>query len=693
MMKLQPVLVHLPKVPRQKQFSLPHFICICLLLFPLTTVVVLVVEVCDGFTLSSRPIIPYLSQQQQAGRGKDTVVPHLEWYHPNERRVFASSSSSSSLLYGKKDKRKNSGGGGGNQRQSQPQQEKQSVKDARFDAMTRQFMFTLVGLTKTLPDKSKQILKNIHLSFYPGAKIGVVGLNGSGKSTLLKIMAGVDTEFDGIARPLPGISIGYLSQEPTLPYDTVQECVDDAVQSSKAILEEYNTLTLQLGNPDLTPDEMNSILAKTEVLTNQIDAGELWELDRIVQRAMDALRVPNGDAMTATLSGGEKRRVALCRLLLRNHDLLLLDEPTNHLDTDSIAWLEQYLAKFKGTVVCITHDRYFLENVAQWILELDRGEGIPHEGNYSSWLAAKNARLMAEAKKETFQSKALQQELEWIRTNPKAKGNKSKARLNRYEELLSYTPREVRNAGQIWIPPGPRLGDVVIDLKDVRKSFGDRLLIDDLSFSLPKASILGVVGPNGAGKSTLIKLLLGKELPDSGTITIGETVKMVSVGQERMDELDPKKTVYEEISNNLDELELGTQSVMSRAYLSWFGFRSGQQQAIVGNLSGGERNRVQLAKILKDGGNFIILDEPSNDLDHEVLRSLEDALLDFAGCAMVVSHDRYFLDRIATHILACEGDSKWFFFPGNYAEYEANRLQRLGETSIKRITYAPLVNA
>jgi energy-dependent translational throttle protein EttA len=628
-------------------------------------------------------IVPFSQQQQKR------YFQYVDAYNNAKSRVLV-------ILNGKKDKRKNSGSGSGSYSSSnnkQPQQEKQSIKDGRLDAMTRQFMYTLIGLTKTLPDKSKQILKNIHLSFYPGAKIGVVGLNGSGKSTLLKIMAGIDTEFDGIARPLPGISIGYLSQEPELTYETVQECIDEAVQSSKSVLDEYNQLSVQLGDANLSNDEMNQILTRTEELTNEIDANGLWELDRIVSRAMDALRVPSGHVKTNILSGGEKRRVALCRLLLKNHDLLLLDEPTNHLDTDSIAWLEQYLAKFKGTVVCITHDRYFLENVAQWILELDRGEGIPHEGNYSSWLAAKNARLLREAKKETAQSRAMVQELDWIRTNPKAKGNKSKARLNRYEELLSYTPREVRNAGQIWIPPGPRLGDIVIDVQNVRKSFNDRLLMDDLSFSMPKAGILGVVGPNGAGKSTLIKLLLGKEQPDSGTITIGDTVRMVSVGQERMDELNPDKTVYEEISGNLDELELGTQSVMSRAYLSWFGFRSAQQQAIVGNLSGGERNRVQLAKILKDGGNFIILDEPSNDLDHEVLRSLEDALLDFAGCAMVVSHDRYFLDRIATHILACEGDSKWHFFPGNYAEYEANRIARLGETSIKRITYAPLVNA
>jgi energy-dependent translational throttle protein EttA len=453
--------------------------------------------------------------------------------HPSRRLSVRSISPSWSTLYGKKDKRKGGGGGkvGGGSRM--PQQEKQSVKDARFDAVTRQFMFTMVGLTKTLPDKSKQILKNIHLSFYPGAKIGVVGLNGSGtrrvsfvvvpflalnpvyhvfvatacmltlsalsigKSTLLKIMAGVDSEFEGTARPLPGASIGYLSQEPELPFATVQECVDDAVRSSKAILDEYNTLSMRLAEPDLPEAETNRILAKTEELTNQIEANNLWELDRMVSRAMDALRVPPGNALTAVLSGGEKRRVALCRLLLKNHDMLLLDEPTNHLDTESIAWLEQYLSKFKGTVVCITHDRYFLENVAQWILELDRGEGIPHEGNYSSWLAAKNARLMGEAKKETAQTRAMAMELEWIRSNPKAKGNKSKARLNRYEELLSRTPPEVRTSGQIWIPPGPRLGNNVVDVQGLRKSFGDRLLIDDLTFSIPPASILGVVGPNG----------------------------------------------------------------------------------------------------------------------------------------------------------------------------------------------------
>lgn len=618
--------------------------------------------------------------------------------HQLARTPFAVANCESSpvALFGKKDKRKKGGGGGGGNksRGQQPQQEKQSVKDARFDANTRQFMFTMVGLSKVLPDKSKTILKNINLSFYPGAKIGVVGLNGSGKSTLMKIMAGVETEFEGVGVPLPGASIGYLPQEPQLEFETVQECVDDAVKSSQKILDDYNTLSMKLADPDLTDDEMNSIMTKTEDLTNQIEAGNLWELERMVSRAMDALRVPAGDAKTAILSGGEKRRVALCRLLLENHDMLLLDEPTNHLDAQSISWLEQFLADFKGTVVAITHDRYFLENISEWILELDRGEGIPHEGNYSSWLESKNNRLLAEKKDQTNTAKAIKAELEWIRGNPKAKGNKSKARLNRYDELLAAgAPTELRNAGQIYIPPGPRLGDVVVDATGLRKSFGDRLLIDNLDFSLPKAGIVGIVGPNGSGKSTLIKMLLGKEQPDSGELKIGDSVQIVSVGQERMDELSPDKTVFEEISGGVDELELGTQTVLSRAYLSWFGFKGGTQQSLVKNLSGGERNRVQLAKILKEGGNLICLDEPSNDLDVEVLRSLEDALLNFAGSAIVVSHDRAMLDRVATHILACEGDSKWFFFPGNYAEYEANRIERLGETSIKRITYAPLINA
>ena len=436
------------------------------------------------------------------------------------------------------------------------------------------------------------------------------------QSTLLKIMAGVDTEFDGIARPLPGASIGYLPQEPQLEYETVQECIDEAVKSSQAIIDEYNEESMKLADPDISDDEMAATMEKIERLGNQIEAAGLWELERVVSRAMDALRVPPGDAKTAVLSGGEKRRVALCRLLLQNHDMLLLDEPTNHLDTQSIAWLEQFLDQFKGTVVCITHDRYFLNNVAGWILELDRGAGIPHEGNYADFLEAKEKRLAEEKKQETASAKAIQSELEWIRTNPKAKGNKSKARLNRYEELLAAAaPKELRNAGQIYIPPGPRLGDVVIDVTNLRKSFGDRLLIDNLDFSLPPAGIVGVVGPNGAGKSTLIKMLTGFEKPDNGEIKIGETVNIVSVGQDRMEELNADKTVFEEISGGLDEIELGTQTVASRAYLSWFGFKGQSQQARVGNLSGGERNRVQLAKLLKAGGNLIILDEPSNDLD------------------------------------------------------------------------------
>mmetsp|Transcript_5212 Transcript_5212/g.15225 ORF Transcript_5212/g.15225 Transcript_5212/m.15225 type:complete len:651 (-) Transcript_5212:2298-4250(-) len=591
-------------------------------------------------------------------------------------------------LYGKKKK----GGQGGNSFKQRPQ-EKQRVKDARFDAATRQFMFTMVGLSKVLPDGSKKILDNIHLSFYPGAKIGVVGLNGSGKSTLLKIMAGVDTEFDGVARPLPGASIGYLPQEPKLEYETVQECIDEAVKSSQMLLDEYNEYSMKLADPDITDDEMAETLERIEKLNGSIEAGDLWELDRVVSRAMDALRVPPGDAKTENLSGGEKRRVAMCQLLLQNHDMLLLDEPTNHLDAESIAWLEQFLDKFQGTVVCITHDRYFLNNVAGWILELDRGSGIPHEGNYETFLEAKNKRLVEEKKAETASAKAVANELEWIRSNPKAKGNKSKARLARYDELLAAAaPKELRNSGQIYIPPGPRLGDVVIDVQNLRKSFGDRLLIDGLGFSLPPAGIVGVVGPNGAGKTTLIKMLTGLEQPDEGEIKIGDTVKIVSVGQERMEVLDDKKTAFEEVSEGLEEIELGTQSIQSRAYMSWFGFKGQSQQARVANMSGGERNRLQLAKLLKAGGNLIILDEPSNDLDVEVLRSLEEGLLEFAGCALIVSHDRYMLDRLCTHILACEGDSKWHFFPGNYGEYEADKIKRLGETAVKRITYAPLMN-
>jgi len=604
--------------------------------------------------------------------------------------ISPSATTTTTNLHAKKKKNKNY-----STPKQPPKQEKASVQNQRFNDATSQFMFTILKLSKTLPDKSKKILNNINLCFYPGAKIGVVGLNGSGKSTLLKIMAGIDSEFDGTARPLPGASIGYLPQEPTLPHDTVQECVDAAVASQRAVLEEYNDVSMKLADPDLSPDDLDSLMNKLERMGDDIEAQNLWDLDRTVERAMDSLRLPPPDAKTGVLSGGEKRRVSLCMLLLSRHDMLLLDEPTNHLDAESIAWLEQFLGDFKGTVVCITHDRYFLENVAGWILELDRGEGIPFEGNYSGWLEAKNKRLEEEKKDATAVAKLIKSELEWVRGNPKAKGNKSKARLRRYDELMaSGAPKELRTAGQIYIPPGPRLGDVVIDVEGVKKVFGDRLLIDDLTFSLPKAGIVGVIGPNGAGKSTLINMLQSKLEPDGGTINVGSTVSMIGVGQERMDELDPTKTVFEEITGGLDEIELGAggTTVAGRAYTSWFGFKGGQQQAVVGNLSGGERNRVQLAKLLKSGANLIILDEPTNDLDVETLRALEEALLNFAGCALVVSHDRYFLDRIATHILAFEGDSKCFFFEGNYAEYEENRIKRLGQQSIKRIKYAPLVN-
>lgn len=476
-----------------------------------------------------------------------------------QQHTSSTPTTTTTTLFGKKkggspgpNYKKTSGGG------QQQKQEKASVKEARFDAATRQFMFTLVGLTKTLPDKSKDILKNINLSFYPGAKIGVVGLNGSGKSTLLKIMAGLETEFDGIARPLPGASIGYLSQEPILEYETVKECIDAAVSSSRAILDKYTELGLKMAEPDISDEEMTSLMNEMERIGDKIEAENLWELDRTVERAMDSLRVPPGDAKTAVLSGGEKRRVSLCQLLLASHDMLLLDEPTNHLDAESISWLEQFLDQFKGTVVCITHDRYFLENVAKWILELDRGQGIPFEGNYSDWLSAKNSRLEGEKKSNTAAAKAVSAELEWVRSNPKAKGTKSKARLKRYDELLlASAPTEMRTEGQIYIPPGPRLGDVVIDMHGVRKAFGERLLIDGLEFNLPKAGIVGVIGPNGAGKSTLINMITGKDIPDAGHIQVGETVSMIAVGQDRMDQLDSTKTVYEEICGGRDEIELG----------------------------------------------------------------------------------------------------------------------------------------
>lgn len=539
------------------------------------------------------------------------------------------------------------------------------------------------------------ILNGVDLAFYPGAKIGVVGSNGSGKSSLLKIMAGIDNDFDGVARPKPGAKIGYLAQEPVLDGLTVKDCIDPAVASSRAVLDDYNELSVKLGET-MDDEEMEKVMERFNELQDTIDAGDLWEIDRTVERAMDALRCPPDDALISNLSGGEKRRVALAALLLQNHDLLLLDEPTNHLDAESVQWLEVFLEQFKGTVVCITHDRYFLENVAQWILELDKGQGFPHEGNYSRWLEEKAKRLEREKQSESETAKTLQKELEWIMSTPKAKGNKSKARLGRYEELLLQSPGrsdEVRNRGEIYIPPGPRLGDVVVTADNVNKAFGDKILLKDVSFDLPPGSIVGVVGPNGAGKTTLVKMITGQDTPDSGSLKVGDSVSMVSVGQERMDSLNGDNTAYEEICEGKDEVELGQVSINARAYCGWFGIKSGLQQSRVKDLSGGERNRCLLAKAVKSAGNFLIFDEPTNDLDSETIRSLENSLLDFAGCALVVSHDRYFLDKIATHILAFEGDSKVHFFQGNYGEYLDDKVKRLGETVLKRVTYAKLVNA
>ena len=526
------------------------------------------------------------------------------------------------------------------------------------------------------------------LSFFPGAKIGVVGLNGAGKSTLLRIMAGDDKEFDGTARPLPSASVGFLQQEPELVGATVEEAIEPALEKGRAVLARYDELSMKLAEP-MEDDEMTALLAEIEETQNEIDAGDLWNLDMRKDRAMESLRCPPPDAAVDVLSGGERRRVALTRLLLENHDLLLLDEPTNHLDAASVSWLEQFLAQFKGTVVCVTHDRYFLNNVAGWILELDRGQGLPHEGNYESWLEAKAKRFEQEKRQEDAMAKKIAKELEWVRASPKAKQAKSKARLNRYEDMLAARPEgDASKMATIYIPPGPRLGDVVINAQAVSKGFGDRLLFEGVDFELPRSGIVRVIGPNGAGKSTLMKMLAGAEQPDGGSLDVGETVKLVTVDQMR-GELDGDRTVYEEITGGREFLELGPVEVNSRAYVSWFGFKSGDQQKKVGVLSGGERNRVQLAKLLRSGGNVMILDEPTNDLDVDTLRALEDAILDFAGCVVVVTHDRYFLDRIATHILAFEGDSKVTFFEGNYAEYVDFRSAQ-GIEELTPIKFKPL---
>lgn len=550
-----------------------------------------------------------------------------------------------------------------------------------------QYIFTMHRVSKVVPPK-REILKDISLSFFPGAKIGLLGLNGAGKSTLLRIMAGVDKEFQGEARPQPGIKIGYLQQEPQLdPAKDVRGNVEDGVREIKDILNRFDEISMKFGE-EMTDDEMNKLLEEQAELQNKIDASNGWDIDRTLEIAADALRLPPWDADVTKLSGGERRRVALCRLLLSNPDMLLLDEPTNHLDADSVAWLEKFLHDFPGTVVAITHDRYFLDNVAEWILELDRGHGIPWKGNYSSWLEQKEARLEQEQNKEASRQRAIKSELEWVRQNAKGRQAKSKARLQRFEELNSSEFVKRNETMELYIPVGQRLGDQVIEFKDVTKSFGDRMLYDHLSFAVPKGAIVGIVGPNGAGKTTLFRLITGEQKPDSGEIVVGDTVDLSYVDQVR-DNLTGNKTVWEEVSDGLDIIKVGTFEMPSRAYIGRFNFKGGDQQKRVGELSGGERNRLHLAKLLKKGGNVLLLDEPTNDLDIETLRALEEALLAFAGCALIISHDRWFLDRIATHILDFEGEEGVEFFEGNFTDYAAYKKKKYGEEALqpKRLKY------
>jgi ATP-binding cassette ChvD family protein len=546
------------------------------------------------------------------------------------------------------------------------------------------------GLGKVYPPDA-QVLKDIWLSFLPGAKIGVLGLNGSGKSTLLKIMAGIDHDFVGEAFPAEGISVGYLPQEPQLdPTKTVKDVVEEGVSGIRGLLQRFDEINEKFAL-DLSPEEMDKVLAEQARVQDRIDAVGAWELDSKLELAMDALRLPPADVDVKTLSGGELRRVALCRLLLQSPDLLLLDEPTNHLDAESVAWLERFLKEYQGTVVAVTHDRYFLDNVAGWILELDRGSGIPWEGNYSSWLEQKQRRLQLEEKAESKRQRTLARELEWVRMAPRARQAKGKARLRAYEELLGQDTAKQLDNVEIYIQPGPRLGDLVVEARGLRKAYGDKLLIDNLDFTLPRGGIVGVIGPNGAGKTTLFRMITGQEKPDSGTLRLGESVKPGYVDQSR-DSLSPNKTVHDEISGGEDEIALGKRTVASRAYVSWFNFKGRDQQRLVGELSGGERNRVHLAKLLKNGSNLLLLDEPTNDLDVDTLRALEEALLQFAGCVVVISHDRWFLDRIATHMLAFEGDSQVVWFEGNYQDYEADRHRRLGTAADQphRIKYRKL---
>jgi sulfate-transporting ATPase len=556
-----------------------------------------------------------------------------------------------------------------------------------------QYIYVMKGLGKNYPG-GREVLRDIWLSFFPGAKIGVLGLNGAGKSTLLRIMAGEEGDFSGEAWAAEGVRVGFLSQEPTLdPAKDVAGNVMEGVGETKALLERFEALSARFAE-DLSAEEMDALIAEQGELQEQIDAADAWDLDRTVEIAMDALRCPPGDTSVVNLSGGERRRVALCRLLLQRPDLLLLDEPTNHLDAESVAWLQRFLKDYPGTVVTVTHDRYFLDEVAGWILELDRGHGIPFEGNYSGWLEQKQARLVQEGRQEEARQRSLERELEWVRQSPRARQAKSKARISAYETLVAQSREKAPETAQIVLPPGPRLGDLVVEAEGVRKGFGDHLLVEELSFRLPPGGIVGVIGPNGAGKTTLFRMVTGQEKPDAGGFRIGDTVKLGYVDQSR-DTLGANHTVWEEIAGGQDEIDLGRRKIASRAYCALFNFRGSDQQKKVGQLSGGERNRVHLAKMLKEGANLLLLDEPTNDLDVDTLRALEEALLEFPGCAVIITHDRWFLDRVATHILAFEGDSQVEWFEGNYADYEADRRRRLGAEADQphRIKYKPLVRA
>jgi ATP-binding cassette ChvD family protein len=556
--------------------------------------------------------------------------------------------------------------------------------------LAEEIIYTMKGVGKVYPP-NRYVLKDIYLSYFYGAKIGVLGLNGSGKSSLLRIMAGVDQDFLGEAFPARDFKVGYLPQEPQLdPNKTVKENVMDGMGELPKLLEEFNKISQRMCE-DITPEEMEKLIDRQGSIQEKIEAADGWEIDQKLEKAMDALRCPPGDLPVTNLSGGEKRRVALCRLLLSNPDILLLDEPTNHLDAESVAWLERYLHDFPGTVIAVTHDRYFLDNVAGWILELDRGEGIPWKGNYSSWLEQKERRMANEEKANERRSKTLERELEWVRMSPRARQGKSKARISAYENLLKEPTAEKLQELQIYIPPGPRLGDVVVEAKNVSKAYGDKLLFENLNFSLPRGGIVGIIGPNGAGKTTLFRMITGQEKPDSGEFVVGSTVKLAYVDQSR-DNLTPTKSVFDEISGGNDVMLVGTKEMPSRAYVSRFNFQGDSQQKKVGDLSGGERNRVQLAKVLQAGGNLLLLDEPTNDLDVNTMRALEEALLEFGGCAVVISHDRWFLDRICTHIMAFEGDSQVTFFPGNFTEYEEDRKKRLGIEALQphRIRYKKL---